>query len=60
MLDIESHEEIHPMFEICDINLAKILDKDYTIVKEDKESLEKLLNYLLKKLKLLKMNYSKN
>lgn len=40
MLDIESHEEIHPMFEICDINLAKILDKDYTIVKEDKESLE--------------------
>ena len=48
------------MFEIYDINLAKILDKDYTIVKEDKESLEKLLNYLLKKLKLLKMNYSKN
>ena len=47
------------MFEIYDINLAKILDKDYTIVKEDKESLEKLLNYLLKKLKLLKMNYSK-
>ena len=34
------------MFEIYDINLAKILDKDYTIVKEDKESLEKLL-YLL-------------
>ena len=60
MLDIESHEEIHPMFEIRDINLAKILDKDYTIVKEDKESLEKLLNYLLKKLMLLKMNYSKN
>ena len=60
MLDIESHEEIHPMFEIRDINLAKILDKDYTIVKEDKQSLEKLLNYLLKKLKLLKMNYSKN
>ena len=55
-----AHEEIHPMFEIRDINLAKILDKDYTIVKEDKESLEKLLNYLLKKLKLLKMNYSKN
>ena len=46
ILDIESHEEIHPMFEIYDINLAKILDKDYTIVKEDKESLEKLL-YLL-------------
>ena len=46
ILDVESHEEIHPMFEIYDINLAKILDKDYTIVKEDKESLEKLL-YLL-------------
>ena len=46
ILDIESHEEIHPLFEIYDINLAKILDKDYTIVKEDKESLEKLL-YLL-------------
>ena len=46
ILDIESYEEIHPLFEIYDINLAKILDKDYTIVKEDKESLEKLL-YLL-------------
>lgn len=46
ILDVENHEEIHPMFEIYDINLAKILDKDYTIVKEDKESLEKLL-YLL-------------
>lgn len=34
------------MFEIYDINLAKILDKDYTIVREDRESLEKLL-YLL-------------
>ena len=34
------------MFEIYDINLAKILDKDYTIVRKDKESLEKLL-YLL-------------
>ena len=47
MLDIESHEEIHPLFEIYDINLAKILDKDYTIVKEDKESLEKLLYFLI-------------
>lgn len=34
------------MFEICNINLAKILDKNYTIVREDRESLEKLL-YLL-------------
>lgn len=34
------------MFEIYDINLAKILDKFYTIVREDRESLEKLL-YLL-------------
>ena len=34
------------MFEIYDINLAKILDKDYTIVRVDRESLEKLL-YLL-------------
>lgn len=33
------------MFEIYDINLAKILDKNYTI-REDRESLEKLL-YLL-------------
>lgn len=46
ILDVETHEEIHPMFEIYDINLAKILDKDYTIVREDRESLEKLL-YLL-------------
>ena len=34
------------MFEIYDINLAKILDKYYTIVRVDRESLEKLL-YLL-------------
>lgn len=34
------------MFEIFNINLAKILDKNYTIVREDRESLEKLL-YLL-------------
>lgn len=34
------------MFEIYDINLAKILDKFYTIVREDRESLEKLF-YLL-------------
>lgn len=34
------------MFEIYDINLAKILDKFYTIVREDRESLEKIL-YLL-------------
>ena len=46
ILDVKEHEEVHPMFEIYDINLAKILDKDYTIVRKDKESLEKLL-YLL-------------
>ena len=34
------------MFEICNINLAKILDKFYTLVREDRESLEKLF-YLL-------------
>ena len=46
ILDVKEHEEVHPMFEIYDINLAKILDKDYTIVRKDEESLEKLL-YLL-------------
>ena len=46
ILDVKEHEEVHPMFEIYDINLAKILDKDYTIVRKDKESLENLL-YLL-------------
>ena len=46
ILDVKEHEEVHPMFEIYDINLAKILDKDYSIVRKDKESLEKLL-YLL-------------
>ena len=46
ILDVKEHEEVHPMFEIYDINLAKILDKDYTIVRKDKETLEKIL-YLL-------------
>ena len=46
LLDDKTYEEIHPFFEIYDINLAKILDKDYTIIKKDEKSLEKLL-YLL-------------
>ena len=46
LLDDKTYEEIHSFFEIYDINLAKILDKDYTIIKKDEKSLEKLL-YLL-------------
>ena len=46
LLDDKTYEEIHSFFEIYDINLAKILDMDYTIIKKDEKSLEKLL-YLL-------------
>lgn len=46
VLDTETHKEIHPLFEIVDINLAKMIKKDYTIIRKDKESLENLL-YLL-------------
>ena len=46
LLDDKTYEEVHPFFEIYDINLAKILDMDYTIIKKDEKSLEKLL-YLL-------------
>ena len=46
LLDDKTYEEVHPFFEIYDINLAKILDMDYTIIMKDDESLEKLL-YLL-------------
>ena len=46
LLDDKAYEEIHSFFEIYDINLAKILDMDYTKIMKDDESLEKLL-YLL-------------
>ena len=46
LLDDKTYEEIHSFFEIYDINLAKILDMDYTKLMKDNESLEKLL-YLL-------------
>ena len=46
LLDDKTYEEIHSFFEIYDINLAKILDMDYTKLMKDDESLEKLL-YLL-------------
>lgn len=46
LLDDKTYEEIHSFFEIYDINLAKILDMDYTKIMKDDESLEKLL-YLL-------------
>lgn len=46
VLDTETHKEIHPLFEIVDINLAKMIKKDYTIIRKDKGSLENLL-YLL-------------
>ena len=36
-------EEIHKLLEIIDVNLAKLSNLDYTIVKEDKGSLENLL-----------------
>lgn len=47
MLDVETKQELHPIFEIFDVNLAKIFDKDYTIIKEDKESLMNLLYILV-------------
>ena len=46
LLDDRTYEEIHSFFVIYDINLAKILDMDYTKLMKDDESLEKLL-YLL-------------
>ena len=46
LLDDKTYEEIHSFFEIYDVNLAKILDMDYTKLMKDNESLEKLL-YLL-------------
>ena len=46
LLDDETYEEIHSFFEIYDINLAKILDMDYTKIMKGNGSLEKLL-YLL-------------
>ena len=39
MLDVETNQELHPIFEI--------FDKDYTIIKEDKESLMNLLYILV-------------
>ena len=46
MIDFETKEEVHPILEIVDVYLAKIIKTDYTIIKERKNSLEYLL-YLL-------------
>ena len=46
LIDVETKEEVHPILEIVDVYLAKIIKTDYTIVKERKNSLEYLL-YLL-------------
>ena len=46
LIDVEPKEEVHPILEIVDVYLAKIIKTDYTIVKERKNSLEYLL-YLL-------------
>ena len=46
MIDVETKEEVHPILEIVDVYLAKIIKTDYTIIKERKNSLEYLL-YLL-------------
>ena len=46
LIDVETKEEVHPILEIVDVYLAKIIKTDYTIVKKRKNSLEYLL-YLL-------------
>ena len=46
LIDVETKEEVHPILEIVDVYLAKIIKTDYTIIKERKDSLEYLL-YLL-------------
>ena len=46
LIDVETKEEVHPILEIVDVYLAKIIKTDYTIIKERKNSLEYLL-YLL-------------
>ena len=46
LIDVETKEEVHPILEIVDVYLAKIIKTDYTIVKERKNLLEYLL-YLL-------------
>ena len=47
VLDVVTHKELHPLFEIHDINLAKLQNMDYTSVSKDKESLEYLLYILI-------------
>ena len=46
LIDVETKEEVHPILEIVDVYLAKIIKTDYTIIKERNNSLEYLL-YLL-------------
>ena len=46
LIDVETKEEVHPILEIVDVYLVKIIKTDYTIIKERKDSLEYLL-YLL-------------
>ena len=46
MIGVETKEDVHPILEIVDVYLAKIIKTDYTIIKERKNSLEYLL-YLL-------------
>ena len=47
VLDVKTRKELHPFFEIHDINLAKLQNLDYTNIGEDKESLEYLLYILI-------------
>ena len=47
ILDIETYQEIHPMFEIYDINIAKLRDLRYTDISRNKRSWENLLYILV-------------
>ena len=46
ILDDERHLEIHPFFEIYDINLAKLREMDYNIIRKNRRSWQYLL-YIL-------------
>lgn len=46
VLDDKKYLEIHPLFEIYDINLAKLLEMDYNSIRKSKRSWEYLL-YIL-------------
>ena len=47
ILDDETYQEIHPMFEIYDINIAKLRDMSYTEISKKKRSWENLLYILV-------------